>query len=154
MPKTIEEIIYRLRTEGEQLGITLYPAASSAEIRDFELKLKIKLPDEAKAFYQFCNGFESEEDLFRIIPLDEISSNIQSYKPHQFYIAEYLMYCDEWTIGVNPLNNNEYGICNHHEFIKEICLTDSLPDFLECFLSYGLFKANGLYDLHHTRNIF
>lgn len=153
MSKTIQEIISRLKSEKEQLGITVYPAASHAEILDFKSKLNIKLPDDLRAFYQFCNGFESEEYLFRIIPLDEIVSGIQEYKPHQFYIAEYLVYCDVWTVRINPLNNNEYGICNYDEFIERICLTDSLSEFLTCFLHGGIFNADGLYDWHEKMKL-
>lgn len=72
MPQTITEIIDRIQNERVQLGITLYPKASYEDIVAFEVIRQIKLPDDFKTFYNFCNGFESGKDLFRIIPLNEI----------------------------------------------------------------------------------
>jgi len=70
--KSIHDIIQIIDENKVQLGITLYEPACDYNIENFEEELHIKLPDDIKTFYRFCNGFESEEDMFRIIPLEEI----------------------------------------------------------------------------------
>jgi len=41
-----------------------------------------------KALYRFCNGFESAEDIFRIIPLKEIVEELSRYGPNSFAFAD------------------------------------------------------------------
>jgi hypothetical protein len=116
----------------------LYSPASDKEIDDFENALEINLPGDFKAFYKFCNGFESEEDLFRIIPLQEILSCCEEYTTGTFYIAEYMVYCDIWMVAIEE--GGKYKIS--HDFI----LTDSFTAFLHHFLIGGVFEKGGLYD--------
>ncbi|WP_175634130.1 SMI1/KNR4 family protein [Pedobacter ghigonis] len=146
MIPTIKDIIARIKTNKQKLGITLLTAASLAEISDFETIMGVKLPDEFIQFYNFSNGLESEEDMFRIIPLNEIIENIQhpdtsTVNPNDFHFAEYLIYSDMWTININSEERNKYGIYNKAENV--ITLTDSLPHFLDVFLTGGVF--DGLY---------
>jgi len=138
--KTIEEIIQTIGERKDELGITLYAPASSIEIKAFEESLKIILPEDVKQFYKFSNGFESAEDIFRIIDLEEILDQKKKYKPNQFYIAEYMVYCDMWEIDIDPIINN-YSIQS-----GETILTNSFAEFLVRFLTGGVFESNGLYD--------
>jgi lycopene beta-cyclase len=139
---TIEEIIEYIKIHKERLGITLYPPATEAEVLHFEKELNLKLPDEIRDFYLFCNGFESDEDLFRIIPLSEILTNKDDYKSGNFYIAEYLMYSDTWNVEIKT--ENTYEIVNYNS--EFILLTNKFSDFLEIFLQGGVFEIGGIYD--------
>jgi hypothetical protein len=149
----IEDIILKIRDNQKQLGITLYPAATNKEIEDWEKKMKMKFPEDLKTFYKFCNGFESEKDLFRIIPLQEIYhvervglNKFKDYRPNQFDIAEYMTYSDTWRIEVNPVGKNMYTVFNGGS--KRRTLTSCFADFLECFLTNEIFGEGGLYDWH------
>jgi cell wall assembly regulator SMI1 len=141
----INDIILTLQQKHKDYGITLYPAASLGQIAYFEHTYKIILPDDIKTFYRFCDGFESAEDLFRIIPLDEIGSRMET---DFFYIAEYLIYCDMWGLKINPSDRNDYIIFVGTDKCRELKLTNSFTEFLERFLSGGVFEKGGLYDWH------
>ena len=147
MNPTITDIIKRIKTEQKALGITLFAPASPAEIQNFENIMGVKLPEDLVKFYSFSNGFESEEDLFRIIPLDEIIDNLKDEDtytvwPNDFHIAEYMIYCDMWTINTNAANSEDYKIYNKAKNV--ITLTNSFPEFLDTFLNDGVF--GGLYN--------
>ncbi len=144
MTPTIADIINTIKTNHEEFGITLYDEATDFDIAEFE-KNKLVLPQDIKAFYKFSNGFYSKEDMFRIIPLDEVISNgCDNYieGEYAFHIAEYMIYCDMWTLSINPKDKNVYTIYNKTNEL--VILTNSFAEFLERFLSGGVFK--GLYD--------
>ena len=146
----IEEVIAAIKAGPND--ITLYPGAEQALIEEFEKQIGFELPVDLKVFYQFCNGFESAKDLFRIVPLDEA---LEMRSPHmveyhlnnQFYIAEYLIYCDSWKIEVDLLYPNHYKIYAWPTISTEpeIMLTNSFADFLSRFLVGGVFDDGGLY---------
>src|ERR1700729_3532622 len=98
----INDIIEKLTTTLPASDITLFPAATLRELTEFEERLKCPLPDDIKTLYLFCNGFESAEDVFRIVPLDEITGRLADYNPNSFDFAEYISYCDMWRIEINP----------------------------------------------------
>ncbi|GAA4335822.1 hypothetical protein GCM10023149_44090 [Mucilaginibacter gynuensis] len=137
---SISEIITYLKTHIGQTDITLYEAAPIELINKFETTFNVKLPDDIKEFYLFCNGFESDEDLFRIIPLDEMIEYKGRNDDHNIYIAEYLIYSNAWQLEVN---DNSYRISN---IDQTWILTRNFAEFLDRFLKNGLFKPNGLYD--------
>ena len=139
---TIGEIISLIELNKAEYGITLYPPASPSALIEFENRLKIKLPDDIAEFYRFANGFESGEDMFRIIPLDEILRNADRYDDNAFYIAEYMTYRDMWEIVIDPVNSR-YKI---QDSSSKTVLTNSFSDFLGHFLQGGVFEDNGLYD--------
>ncbi|MDO6435708.1 SMI1/KNR4 family protein [Flavitalea sp. BT771] len=147
----IKEIIKQLSTNLSSYDITLYPPASEQTLLNFEQKLNCPLPDDIKTFYLFCNGFESAEDLFRIIPLEEITDRLAEYEPNSFTFAEYLIYCDTWEIEINPSNPNEYWISNQGTASR--LLTKSLAEFLDRFLAKGVFGDGGLYTWHDEIDI-
>lgn len=81
MPRArITDLIEIIKAKKVELGISLYPPASLADILHFEERMGIELPADIKSFYLFADGFESEEDMFRIIPLAEIIDNEKDRK--------------------------------------------------------------------------
>jgi hypothetical protein len=146
MNPTIQDIIAHIQDDQEALGITLYPAATDAEIEAFEQEMMVKLPEDVKTFYKFTNGFESEADMFRIIPLHDIvpfstELDIESLGPHDFHIADYMEFAGNWTISIAD-QGKSYSIYILGEGI--IVLTNSFTDFLQRFLQGGVFA--GLHD--------
>lgn len=148
---TITDIKAELSTNLSSYDITLYPPASNEDLLIFERKLGCPMPEDLKTFYLFCNGFESAEDLFRIIPLSEIADDLSRYKPNCFAFAEYMIYCDMWEIEINPSNSDEYWISNHGLVFRH--LTSSLGEFLNRFLTKGVFGDGGLYTWHDEADV-
>lgn len=148
---TIADILNKLSTELASFDITLYPPANAQDLIDFETKLNCPLPDDIKAIYLFCNGFESAEDMFRIIPLQEIAERMQDFAPNSFSFAEYMIYCDMWDIEINPSNPNDYRIYNDGMAYR--LLTKSLAEFIDRFLAKGVFEDGGLYTWHDEADI-
>jgi hypothetical protein len=143
MSETIQNILSTIERNKKLLGITLYEKASIADISSFEKRKGIDLPDDLRTFYSYCNGFESEEDLFRIIPLKEILENKQDnfmISQEDFHIAEYLIYCDMWTLAIDRENRNNYSI--YRKAKDQPPLINSFSIFLERFLNSGV---GGLY---------
>ncbi|MGN6180411.1 MAG: hypothetical protein ACTHNW_14585 [Mucilaginibacter sp.] len=138
---TIQDIIQRIEQNKEALGITLYPPATLRGISNIERTFKLTFPTELRHLYSFCDGFESEEDLFRIVPLDEIQYMSKRLKSNQICIAEYLTYCDFWNMTINADGSYEISEGSFHTV-----LTNSLTDFLDHFLTGGVFEAGGLYE--------
>ncbi|MGI4874453.1 MAG: SMI1/KNR4 family protein [Janthinobacterium lividum] len=157
MSPSIADIIARMQRDKVALGITLYPPATAAELADFEQKIGVRLPSDLRMFYSFCNGFESAEDLFRIIPLGEIIENefgrAYSFKATEgwdFYLAEYVIYSDCWAIWINKVHPDQYAIgsYNSEEYntlcygiatpANNIVMTNSLAVFLDKFLRDGV----------------
>jgi hypothetical protein len=139
---TIKDIIEKIDQDKDKLNITLYPPAYISEIEELEEKLKINLPDEIKTFYRFTNGFLSGEDLFRIIPIDEVLKYANELNENEFYIAEYMIYSDTWVVSLNPPDNS-YQIMEHS--FKTV-LTNSFAEFLQHFFTGGVFGKGGLYE--------
>lgn len=142
----INDIIEKLSTNLSSYDITLYPPVKEHELINFERRLNCPLPDDMKTLYLFCNGFESAEDIFRIIPLEEIAERLSEYKPNCFYFAEYMIYSDMWEIEIDPSNTKEYWISNYGIAFRQ--LTKSLAEFLNRFLAKGVFGNGGLYTWH------
>ena len=154
VPK-IKDIITKIQSNQNELAITLYNAASASDITRFEKAKRIKLPEDIKQFYTFCDGFESAEDMFRIIPLNEILENVQDryiVGRKDFHIAEYMIYCDMWTVTIDNQVNNNYSIYRKTDGGRLI-LTESFACFLDRFLLGGVF--HGLYkweeEIYQTR---
>ena len=140
---SINDVINFIDKNKAKLGFTLNAKATENEIANFE-KNKIHLPDDLKTFYSFSNGLETDEDLFRIIPLKEIIENGHDeylINPTSFHIAEYLIYCEMWTIDIDLENRNNYRIYNKSEEI--VILTNSFAEFLVRFINGGIY--DGLY---------
>jgi hypothetical protein len=140
--RTIEQIVEYIGQNKSQLQISLNAPAYISDIEDFESNSGIILPADIKKFYMLCNGFRCTEDLFNIIPLDEILSYKYELKVNEFYIAEYMIYSDAWVVNVNS-DLNTYEI---FENSFKTVLTNSFTEFLERFLTGGVFGKGGLYE--------
>lgn len=144
MEYPILDIIQHIETNCKQLGITLYKGASENKIINFEKEVGIKLPTNFQLFYKKWNGFELEEDLFRIIPLEEILENInKNDNPNlvnsiDFSFAEYMIYCDTWDVSINKKTPDNYLITNNSTE-----LSNSLAQFLTVFIENSV---DGLYE--------
>jgi SMI1 / KNR4 family (SUKH-1) len=141
---TIEEIIDFLFQNQTELGVELYNKATDDEIKVFE-QSKVHLPDDIKKFYKFCNGFYANDDMFRLIPLEEIVENAEDgyiSNKNSFYIGEYMIYSGTWSININPNDKNDYTIFEDLTDERNV-LTKSFVEFLEKYINGGVYE--GLY---------
>jgi hypothetical protein len=131
------------------VGIQLNKPAKKSELDFFE-NCKVKLPQDFKKLYNFSNGFETDEDLFRLIPLNEIIDNgIDEYciSETSFHFTEYMIYSDMWTVEINPDDIENYKIYNKTDNV--VYLTNSLAEFLCVFINKGIY--DGLYQWREDR---
>ncbi len=140
---TLSDVLGFIKDNSKRLGIHLNNSASDAEIDNFEQK-KFFLPDDFKLLYKFSNGFETDEDLFRLIPLDEVLNNKDDdylISNISFHFTEYMIYCDMWSVDINVGNKNDYRIYNKTD--DTVFLTNSIAEFLLIFVKKGVY--DGLY---------
>jgi hypothetical protein len=142
----IEQIIAKIKAGPND--ITLYSAATKQLIENFEAKFDLMLPPDFKQFYSFSNGFESAEDMFRLIPLEELMDDwrAKGMNKGQFYFCEYLIYCDMWGVNFGVNKQSGYSIFYPASDDRRLFMTDSLVEFLDCFLKAGVYGKDGLYD--------
>ncbi|MBC3539322.1 SMI1/KNR4 family protein [Rufibacter sediminis] len=135
----------RLKRKVDELGIVFNKPATEEEIFKLEESVSQKLPNEILEFYSLCNGFESDDFLFRAIPISEILEYKAELETSSFYFSEYMIYSDSWTIQLK--SEKEYYIVNgNHDTEEEVILTQSLYEFIEKYLTEeGIFGDNGLY---------
>jgi hypothetical protein len=136
---SLTAIIEDIRRHAADYAITLYPPANDATIDYFEAQTGISFPDDIKLLYKAFNGFISEEDMFRLVPLDELTVHDRS----GVYPFEYMMYCDTWQLEPTP---NGYLISNIGSDGTKTFLTNNVAEFLLRFLQGGVF--DGLYEWH------
>lgn len=139
---TIKEIVNAIERKHRADGIVLNPPNASYEIESFERTIGFVLPADFKEFYSICNGLECDEDIFRIMPLEEILEYERYRGKDWFDFAEYMIYSDAWAL--RRCANGVYELCN--TTVTEIVLTSSLREFLQRFLTGGVFGNGGLYD--------
>ncbi|RZK26626.1 MAG: SMI1/KNR4 family protein [Flavobacterium sp.] len=142
---SIAEVITYLKTNIDQTDITLNSGASSSLIAKFENTFNVRLPNDIKQFYEFSNGFESAEDDFRIVPIEEMLDESLSMNYTEINIAEYLIYCDIWNLEINTEDHNLYHITNVGSDNKKVVLTTSFAELIQRFLKGGVFEPGGLY---------
>lgn len=140
-----KELFERLKAKSDELGIVLNQPAAKEELEKLEKLVNQKLPKEIIDFYSFCNGFESDDNIFRAIPISEILEYKAELETSSFYFAEYMIYSDSWTIQLK--SEGEYLILNgNHGTEDEVIFTHSLYEFLEKYiLGEGIFSDYGLY---------
>jgi cell wall assembly regulator SMI1 len=143
---SITDVINYLKTNLDDTDITLNKGASKNQIEAVENAYNIKLPDDIRQFYEFTDGFISDEDMFSIIPLNDVIWNKEQRNYKELYIAEFMIYCDAWELIVNPDSNNDYKITTIDNTNDNIVLTNSFVEFLRRFLIGGLYEKDGLYD--------
>jgi hypothetical protein len=142
---SITEAIELLKTYNGPLGLKLHPGACEELISKVEITYGITLPDDFKVLYRFTDGFETNEDIFNIIPLQETIDVKNQDKDESLYIAEYMIYSDRWSLEIDPNNANLYSIANVDFHVGKVVLTGSLGDFIDRFLKGGVFEIGGLY---------
>ncbi|WP_153799748.1 SMI1/KNR4 family protein [Foetidibacter luteolus] len=147
---TLLDVLNYIRDNSVQTGIQLNKPATQIEIGNFENQ-KAELPDDFKLLYKFSNGFETDHDLFRLIPLDEIIENglDKSYlvSDTSFHFTEYMIYSDMWSVDISKHNINDYKIYNKTDTV--VYLTNSLTEFLCVFINDGIY--DGLYGWRETK---
>ncbi len=145
MPTTVTDMLDLLRHEHNRLGITLNPPATEAELLAFEQRKGVQLPADVRAFYQCCNGFEVNSELFRFVPLAENLKDGWNHllmSSHDFFVAEYMIYADAWALAIDAAAPAGYIIYNA---LEDLTLTTSFAEFLEVSIHHGVLGNNGLY---------
>ncbi|MGC4104064.1 NIF family HAD-type phosphatase [Ferruginibacter sp.] len=147
---TLTDVLNYIRNNTVQLGIQLNNPATDTEIEAFEAQIT-RLPEDFKMLYRFSNGFETDQDLFRLIPLAEIAENDldKDYlvNDSSFHFTEYMIYSDMWSVDTNKEETNKYSIYNKTNTV--VYLTNSLAEFLCVFINKGIY--DGLYGWIETK---
>ncbi|HKO80393.1 MAG TPA: SMI1/KNR4 family protein [Chitinophagaceae bacterium] len=138
----INELIAAISQKHNKEGIDVFPPASIKDIQTFEKQIVFSLPEDFKEFYLICNGFGCAEDIFNMIPLNEIRTGPDNCGDNWFYFAEYMIYSDMW--GLRMVAKDQYEIFNGSH--PSLVLTSSLNEFLERFLLGNVFDHGGLYE--------
>lgn len=139
----INDAIELLKSYNGPFELTLRPGANEVLIAKLEHTYGITFPNDFKALYRFTNGFEIDEDMLAIICLEEMVGNIEQGKP--IWIAEYMIYCDMWSLEINPDNPNDYSIYYPGWDSEKIMLTHSLGEFIERVMIGAVFEKGGLW---------
>lgn len=123
----------------KQLGITLNDHCSDEDLANLQSKLSFPLPPDLIEFYTFCNGFDTDDFLFRVIPVQEAIDYKSEFKNNTFHFAEYMIYSDQWLIQLHE--TGRYEILNDdHGTQKMAVQATSVLKFLEIYLTEGLFS--------------
>ncbi|MET0467043.1 MAG: SMI1/KNR4 family protein [Chitinophagaceae bacterium] len=136
----MKELINIIELKHCDTGIKLNPAASIEKIEKTEVLLGFKLPEDFKEFYQVCNGFECQEDIFNFLPLEDLLREGDHGKDWAAF-AEYMIHSDVWSLRVLEKGYEIFYNDGH-----EIVLTNALTTFLERFLKGNVFDEEGLYE--------
>jgi hypothetical protein len=144
---TIQDAIHQLQAYRGPSKLTLHLGAGEDLLTAVEIDYGVMLPDDFKTLYRFSDGFETDEDIFNMIPLAEIRSNQEGDKDSPLYVAEYMIYSDMWWLEINPDNCNDYKIMVESNG-NQLVLTNSLAEFIDRFLKGGVFDPGGLYEWH------
>ena len=147
--KIVKEVINLITLKHRESGIDIYLPASISDISDFEKLTGFPLPPDFKEFYQSCNGFYCNEDLFRMISLSDLRQHQQDYGENWFYFSEYMIYSDMW--GLRLSSAGDYEIFNGSYPDKS--MGSSLAEFLKRFLKGNIFEPGGLYEWHQELGI-
>jgi hypothetical protein len=135
-------LIQSIAAKHKVSGIEINAPATLADISAFERQIGFSLPADFVEFYVTCNGFGCNEDIFNMVPLEEIRRYPRDYGTNWFYFAEYMIYSDMWGLRLSDTAN--YEIFNGSYPI--IPMTSSLEEFLFRFLKGNVFEPGGLYD--------
>lgn len=146
-PPTLESVMYKLRNSPWHLDVKLNAPASKEDIDHLEQALNRKLPADFVNFYLQANGFETTDYLFRVLPIAEIIDYHKELVTNEIYIADYMIYTDNWRIVLEDDDTENYRIVNDNHGAEEtITLTNSLFEFLNRYvIGDGVLSDNGLY---------
>jgi len=139
----INNAIELLKCYSGPFELTLHPRASEALIQKVEHFYGVTLPDDFKTLYRFTDGFEIDEDILNMIPLQEMISHKNADK--SIWIAEYMIYSEMWELEIDSDNFNDYSILADDMDHGKIALTHSVAEFVGRCLKGGVFEKGGLY---------
>ncbi|MNU57084.1 SMI1 / KNR4 family protein [compost metagenome] len=145
----MNQIVELIKQKHKGNGIDVNPPATLSDIADFERQIGFTLPPDFRAFYLICNGFGCNEDIFNIVPLQDIRQYQQDYGDNWFYFSEYMIYSDMW--GLRRTTTGQFEIFNGSYPRKN--MTSSLTEFLQRFLTGNVFDTGGLYEWHDELGI-
>jgi len=124
-----------------ELGITFNDPCSDEDLAELEAKLNHSLPPDLIEFYTFCNGFSTDDWLFRVIPVHEAVDYKSELASNTFHFAEYMIYSDEWLIQLHE--GDQYEVINNDHGTQEMTVqTTSILKFLDIYLTEGLFSKS------------
>lgn len=138
----INQIVNLIQLKHQSYGIEIYPPVKLSDIADFESQIGFLLPTDFREFYLTCNGFGCIDDIFNMIPLQDIRRHTEDFGENWFYFSEYMIYSDMW--GLRFTSTGQYEIFNGS--YPEKTMTSSLSEFLQRFLKGNVFEPGGLYD--------
>src|SRR5688572_16685969 len=97
---TLHHLITAIAAKHASDGFELNLPATHKEIQSFETRIGFPLPPTFKEFYTLCNGFTCYEDIFRMVPLEEVLDYLsgKNYGKDWYYFAEYMIYSDMWIV--------------------------------------------------------
>ncbi|WP_426326217.1 SMI1/KNR4 family protein [Pedobacter sp. R-06] len=127
------------KDEVNELGITFNAPCSGEDLTELELKLSYPLPPDLIEFYTFCNGFNTDDWLFRVIPVHEAVDYKSELANNIFHFAEYMINSDQWLIQLQE--GGQYEVINDDHGSQEMTVqTTSILKFLDIYLTEGLFS--------------
>lgn len=138
----MSELIAAIAGKHRPTGIALNPPASADGLRKFERKTGLLLPADFREFYSVCDGFSCDEDLFNMIPLEDVLDDKRNFGKNWFCFSEYMVYSEVWILRLGDGGKPE--ILN--DAYPGLVLTSSLHEFLERFLLGNVFDPGGLYE--------
>ncbi|WP_462265147.1 SMI1/KNR4 family protein [Mucilaginibacter sp.] len=143
----LTEVIQYLKDRHIDEQIELRPGVSEELIKQVEQTYKVNLPDDIKQFYRFCNGFDTYDWMFNLIPMEDMIEQKVKYRYNDepIPLAEYLIYSETWHLKVSATDPIDYYITVPETQGKGV-LTRSLAAFIERFLKGGLHDEGGLLD--------
>ncbi len=138
----LNQIIKLIKQKHQNDGIEIFPPVKLSDITNFENQIGFSLPKDFKEFYLSCNGFRCNEDIFNVVPIQDINRHQQDFGENWFYFSEYMIYSDRW--GLRITSTGKYEIFNGSYPNK--AMTSSLTEFLLRFLKGNVFETDGLYN--------
>lgn len=138
----IKILIKLIQEKHHQSGIEINPPATFSDITEFENEIGFALPSDFREFYLTCNGFGCNEDIFNMIPLQNIRKYPQNFGKNWFHFSEYMIYSEMW--GLRRTSEGEFEIFN--DIHPDKVMTSSVNEFLQRFLTGNVFDNGGLYE--------
>lgn len=145
----MNQIVDLIKQKHQDNGIDINPPVTLSDIIEFEGQIGFSLPTDFREYYLTCNGFGCNEDIFNMVPLQDIRQYQQDFGGNWFYFSEYMIYSD--MCGLRLSSTGQYEIFNGS--YPDKTLTTSLSEFLNRFLKGNVFETGGLYEWHEELGI-
>ena len=135
----MKTLLQQIGIKNQKDGFIIHPPAKQSDIERLENAVGFNLPEDFVEFYQICNGFECNDDIFNFSAIDDILT-YEDYGENWFYFSEYMIYSDMW--GLRKTKEGNFEIFNAS--FPQFTLTSSLESFLQRFLKGNVFEKEGL----------